>query len=130
MERKPLAWHLLAEERIRAAQASGAFENLPGLGQPIPDIDEPHDELWWVKQKLKHEQLQVLPPALQLRLDVEQTLMRIAELRSEGEVREEIAALNERIRKLSFAAHWGPPVDVQPLDVDDVLADWRCMNGR
>jgi hypothetical protein len=126
----PLAWHLLAEVRIRAAQAAGAFENLPGLGQPIPGIDEPHDELWWVKQKLRREQLQSLPPALLLRLDMEQTLARITEMRHEEDVRAEIDALNERIRKTGFAVTWGPPVDVQPLDVDDVLADWRHTNRR
>jgi hypothetical protein len=125
MERKPLAWHLLAEERIRAAQAAGEFDHLPGLGQPIPGIDEPHDELSWVKEKMRREQLQSLPPALLLRLDVEQTLARIERLRDEGEVRAEILALNERIRRVSFAA-WGPPVDVQPLDVEDVLAAWRA----
>ncbi|HEX5102314.1 MAG TPA: DUF1992 domain-containing protein [Pirellulaceae bacterium] len=36
----------LAEQRIRAAQAAGEFDNLPGFGQPIPGLDEPHDELW------------------------------------------------------------------------------------
>jgi len=130
MDRKPLAWHLLAEVRIRAAQAAGKFENMPGLGQPIPGIDEPHDELWWVKQKLRREQLQSLPPALLLRLDVEHTLSRLADLRHENEVRAEIDALNERIRKTGFAVAWGPPVDVQPLDVDDVLTDWRRTNRR
>jgi DnaJ homologue, subfamily C, member 28, conserved domain len=125
MDRKPLAWHLLAEERIRAAQAAGAFEQLPGLGKPIPGIDEPHDELWWVKQKMRLEQIQSLPPALLLRLDVERTLARLASIRHENDVRVEVEALNERIRKMSFAVSWGPPVDVQPLDVGEVLADWR-----
>ena len=123
--RKPLAWHLLAEERIRAAQADGQFDNLPGLGQPIPGIDEPPDEWWWVKAKLKREGLQALPPALELRLDVQRTRERIARLTTEDEVRREVAALNERIRKGSFGVTWGPPVDVQPLDVEQVLADWR-----
>ena len=122
MERKPLAWHLLAEERIQAAQAAGEFEHLPGLGQPIPGIDEPHDELWWVKQKLQREQLQSLPPALLLRLDVERTLARLASIRHEDDARVELEALNERIRKMSFAITWGPPVDVQPLDLDDLIA--------
>ena len=126
MERKPLAWHLLAEERIRAAQAAGAFDHLPGLGQPIPGIDEPHDELWWVKQKMRLEQLQSLPPALLLRLDVQQTLARIRSLRHEDDVRDEIAALNERIRRGSFAVTWGPPVDVQPLCPDEIVSQWAA----
>jgi len=120
----------LAEERIRAAKAAGKFENLPGLGQPIPGIDEPHDEVWRVKQKLGREQLQALPSALLLRLDVEQTLAHVADLRHEDDVRAEIDALNERIRKTGFAASWGPPVDVQPLDLDNVLTDWRRTHRR
>jgi hypothetical protein len=121
----------LAEQRIRAAQAAGEFDNLPGFGQPIPGIDEPHDELWWVKDKLKREQLSALPPALAIRLDVEQTLQRIAALEKEAEVSQEIAALNERIRKASFAVTWGPSVDVVPLDVDEVVARWqRQRSGR
>ena len=34
-------WDSLAEQRIREAQASGEFDNLPGFGKPIPGIDEP-----------------------------------------------------------------------------------------
>jgi hypothetical protein len=119
-----LPFDTLAEQRIRAAQAEGQFDNLPGFGQPIPGIDEPHGELWWVKDKLKREQLSALPPALAIRLDVQQTLARIATLENEAEVRQEIAALNERIRKASFAVPWGPSVDVVPLEADEVVSQW------
>jgi hypothetical protein len=121
-----LPFDSLAEQRIRAAQAAGEFDNLPGFGQPIPGIDAPHDELWWVKDKLKREQLSALPPALAIRLDVQQTLARLPSLAAEAEVRQEIAALNERIRKASFAVTWGPGVDVVPLDIGDVLAQWQA----
>jgi len=118
-------WDSLAEDRIRAAQANGEFDNLPGFGKPIPGIDEPYDELWWVKDKLKREGLSSLPPALALRLDVEQTLARIQSLPAEHEVRRELAALNERIRKLSIGPLWGPPVDVVALDVEEAVSAWR-----
>ena len=32
---KPISWHVLAEGRIRDAQAAGQFDNLPGFGQPL-----------------------------------------------------------------------------------------------
>jgi hypothetical protein len=117
-------WQSLAEERIRDAQAAGQFDNLPGFGKPISGLDEPHDELWWVKQKLARENLSVLPPALQLRLDVERTLARIDQLASEPQVRREVAALNERIEKLRLGASWGPSVDTVPLDPDEVVRRW------
>ena len=136
-QKRRLSWDSLAEARIAAAQAEGQFDNLPGFGKPIAGIDEPHDDLWWVKDKLKREQLSSLPPALAIRLDVEKTLAQIMVGRAhptdaagtarptEAEVRQEIAALNERIRKASFGVAWGPSVDVQPLDVEEIIARWR-----
>jgi DnaJ homologue, subfamily C, member 28, conserved domain len=121
-----LPFDMLAEQRIRAAQAAGEFDNLPGFGQPIPGIDEPHDELWWVKEKLKREQLSALPPALAIRLDVQRTLDRLTTLASEAEVRDEIAALNDRIKQASFAVTWGPSVDVVPLEVEQVVGEWHA----
>jgi len=53
------AWAIIAEEQIRAAQDAGQFDNLQGFGKPIPGIDDPHDEFWWIKAKLKREQLSV-----------------------------------------------------------------------
>lgn len=59
----------LVEARIQAAIARGEFEGLPGLGKPIPDLDEPCDELWWVRRWMKRERLDLeremeeLPPA-------------------------------------------------------------------
>src|SRR3954466_6810455 len=87
------AWDSLAEQRIQAAQAEGQFENLPGFGKPIPGIDEPHDDLWWGKDKLKREQLSSFPPALEIRVDVEKTLGRLGDLSTEAEVRRELMAL-------------------------------------
>jgi hypothetical protein len=119
------AWDSLAEQRICEAQESGQFENLPGFGRPIPGIDEPHDELWWVKDKLRREEISHLPPALAIRLDSERTLDRLASIAAESQVREELSALNERIRKASLGPIWGPPVDVLPLDIDEVVKQWR-----
>lgn len=48
---------LISDNRIRQAMEEGQFDNLPGLGKPIPDIDEPYDPLWWVKKWMKREQL-------------------------------------------------------------------------
>lgn len=55
-------WQSYAEELIRAAQEAGEFDKLPGFGQPIPGIDEPHDEYWWVREKLKREGIKIEAP--------------------------------------------------------------------
>ena len=46
---------LLAENRIREAVQQGKFDRLPGRGRPLPEIDAPYDENWWVKGWLKRE---------------------------------------------------------------------------
>lgn len=51
------AVELIADNRIRQAMEEGQFDNLPGLGRPIPDIDEPYDPMWWVKKWMKRENL-------------------------------------------------------------------------
>src|SRR5690606_41871919 len=67
--RKPahLSWESFAERRIREAAEAGAFDNLPGLGQPIPGIDEPMDENWRVRKKLRPANLAVVPPTIAAR---------------------------------------------------------------
>jgi hypothetical protein len=49
----------------------GEFDNLPGAGKPIPALDKPHDELWWITQKLRRENLSYLPATLALRKEAE-----------------------------------------------------------
>ena len=47
----------IAENRINQAIEEGKLDDLPGLGQPIPDIDEPYDPMWWAKQWIRREKL-------------------------------------------------------------------------
>ncbi len=35
----------LINARIKAAEEAGAFDNLPGAGQPLPAVDEPENAL-------------------------------------------------------------------------------------
>jgi hypothetical protein len=125
-KKKPVNWTSLAEKRIREAEAAGEFENLPGFGKPIPGIDEPYDENWWVKEKLKQERISALPPALEIALDKERTLAAVAKLTSEAEVRQQLAALNERIRRAHFNCGWGPSCNTVPVEIEEYLQGWRA----
>ena len=129
--RKPtgLAWESFVERRIREAQAAGAFDNLPGRGQPIPGIDEPLDENWWVKQKLRDEGVNVLPPVLEARLDSERTLESLAAFRSEAEVRRMLAELNERLLNAVKSAAVGPGFGVPPVDIEAIVREWRTQQS-
>src|SRR4051794_2486322 len=93
-----MTWESFAEEKIRQSAQEGAFDNLPGFGKPIPGLDDPLDDWWWIKQKVRRENISVLPPALQLRADVERELVRIWTLAGEQDVRTAVANLNEKIR--------------------------------
>jgi hypothetical protein len=125
-QRRPgQSWEDFAEERIRDAQEQGEFDALPGFGQPIPGIDQPHDELWWVKEKLKRERLSHLPPSLAIKRDVELTLQRIAALTDEADVRREVRELNNRIREANYRSVWGPPSTQLPLDEEEIVTQWR-----
>lgn len=55
------ALQIVAENKILAAIESGEFDNLPGFGKPCALIDEPYDPFWWVRQKLKREELSIPP---------------------------------------------------------------------
>lgn len=119
------------ERQIREAQARGEFDDLPGKGKPIPDLDEPHDDMWWVKKLMAREELSYLPAGLELRRDIEKTLVLLLRKSSERDVRREVDALNARIRALNARAVAGPPSDVMPLDVDAVVQRWRSREpGR
>lgn len=55
------AIQMVADNKIRAAIEAGEFDNLPGFGKPSPLIDEPYDPMWWVRRKLRQEELPADP---------------------------------------------------------------------
>lgn len=128
-DKKPIeSWEDLAERRIREAQVAGEFENLPGFGQPIPGIDEVLDENWWVKAKLRREQIQALPPIMEARLARQRLLESLAELPNLAAVRDRVAALNDQIRRAHFSQIAGPADGVLPLIEEEVIAAWKRVS--
>ncbi|MDQ3945150.1 MAG: DUF1992 domain-containing protein [Actinomycetota bacterium] len=129
-ERKPpgVDWESWVERQIRESMERGDFDNLPGHGKPLR-LDGPDDELWWVRDKLRREQVSCLPPALALRKDLDDTMDRIAGARTETEVRRLVAAINDRIVYVNSHAISGPPSNLVPLDVDRLADEWR-QRGR
>ena len=45
----------IAERKIREAMAEGAFDNLPGRGKPIEDIEEYREPGWWAARAIEEE---------------------------------------------------------------------------
>lgn len=128
-QRKPpgASWESWIDKQIREARERGEFDNLPGAGKPLPGIDgeSGRDENWWIREKLRREELSYLPPSLAVRKELEDTRAKIAAATSEHEVRDLVAAINERIRYVNRRPGDGPPSTVMPLDVDETVARWR-----
>jgi hypothetical protein len=127
-ERKPpgTSWETWIEAQIRVAMEDGAFDNLPGAGEPIPNPGEDYDPLsWWVKQLVQREQISMLPPALELLRKVEKEVAEIESVQDETTVRRRVSALNVEIAKVNATVLEGPPTRLSTLDVDQVVARWR-----
>lgn len=131
-QRKPpgVSWESWVDRQIREGIKRGEFDRLQGHGQPLRGLDQPHDELWWVRDKLRREGVSVLPPALALRKDVERAREVMARSSSEAAVHEIVEEVNGRIRALNRKAIPGPPSNLMPLDLERILTEWRASRQR
>ncbi|GAA3076581.1 DUF1992 domain-containing protein [Streptosporangium carneum] len=128
-ERKPpgVSFETWIDRQIREATERGEFDDLPGTGKPLPGEGRPHDEMWWIRQKMQAENLSFpLPGTLALRKEAEESRAAAVAARSEDEARRIIGAVNDKIRESYGKSLSGPPL-VQPLiDVEEVVDDWRA----
>ncbi|WP_338051407.1 DUF1992 domain-containing protein [Pseudonocardia acidicola] len=116
------------EKQIRMAEERGDFDNLPGHGKPLPGLDGPPDDLWWVKEFLRREGLSteaLLPTSLQLRKEIQRLPETVRGLPSERAVRDVVAELNLRIVDW-LRAPSGPQVPIGPVKADAVVQQWRA----
>ena len=119
----------IVERRIREAAERGEFDDLPGAGRPLPDLDKPYDEMWWVKNLIEREQLSLLPPALELRRDVERGLEQALGLAHEADVRRAIRLLNAKICRANRTAHAGPAANLGLIEAEEIVRAWRKRRG-
>lgn len=126
-ERKPsgVPWQSWIDRQIDRARERGDFDGLPGAGQPLPDLGGPLDELWWVKGKLRRENLSYMAPSVALRKHVHDALQAVSEADSETEVRRLIASINQQIREANRKGIRGPALPLTPFDADRVVREWR-----
>ncbi|MYU34252.1 DUF1992 domain-containing protein [Streptomyces sp. SID8358] len=126
-ERKPagISFESWVDKQIREAEQRGDFSHLPGFGKPLPGLERPYDENWWIKAKLEREGVSVLPPSLALRKEAEDAREEALGARSEREARRILAEVNDRIREALRTPPEGPPLNIRPLDVEAVVAQWH-----
>lgn len=129
-ERKPpgVTFETWIDKQVREAAERGEFDNLPGAGKPLPDLDKSHDEMWWIRQKVRREGLSteaLLPTPLQLRKEIERLPDTVRDLPSEQAVRDVVEELNLRITDW-LRAPSGPQVPVGPVNTENVVERWRA----
>ncbi len=131
-ERKPqgVTWESWIDRQIRRARERGEFEDLPGAGEPLRDLHKPFDELWWVKEKLRREELSYMSPSIALRKQVQDALQTAWRAESEPEVRRLIAEINEQIRAANRKGIRGPSLMLMPLDPDRVVREWKRQRSH
>ncbi|QHC24480.1 J-domain-containing protein [Streptomyces sp. GS7] len=130
-ERKPpgISFESWTDKQIREAAERGAFEDLDGFGKPLPHLDRPYDEMWWIKEKMSREHLSLLPASLALRKEAEDALAAADRAPSEAALRRILTEINDRIRAALAAPLDGPPLNLVPFDIDELAAKWREQQG-
>lgn len=119
------------DRQIRAARERGELDNLPGEGKPLPKRQGGTVE--WVVRKLHEENVDtaaLLPPSLSIPREVADLPARLATLRTEREVRAVVEDINKRILAVHRAPQVGPPLRMGPLDVEEIVENWRTTRER
>ncbi|OIJ24505.1 J-domain-containing protein [Nocardioides luteus] len=111
--------------QVQQAIQRGEFDNLPGAGRPIKNLDRDHDPDWWVKQLIEREQIVLLPRSVQLRKDDAELDDLLDTQTTEDGARRIIEEFNERVIAARYGAPEGPPLITMPRDVDATLEAWR-----
>ena len=128
--RKPpkVSFRWWVDRQIGEARERGEFDDLPGTGRPLPKPTGNDAATDWVLRQVRaggHDTKALLPPALALKREVQDLPERLAVERTERQVREVVADLNERIRQAYLNHHTGPPLTVALVDVEEAVEDWR-----
>jgi len=129
-ERKPtgLSWESWIDRQIREGQAQGAFDDLSGAGQPNERIGVVHDEMWWIKAKLRDEDINYLPPTIAIRTERADAIDAAMLANTEDAARVLIDDVNARIRYVNSHATAGPPSSVMTIDVETFIERWRAAH--
>jgi hypothetical protein len=128
--RKPpgMRYETWIERQVREAQERGAFDNLPGAGKPLRNLDAPFTAERWARDWVEREGgdlVGMLPPLLRLRKERATLLASLAEVTSEVVLREVVTDFNHRLLDQYRRPIEGPLVAVGVLDLDETVAAWR-----
>ena len=115
----------IAERRIADGQADGFFDDLPGHGKPIADLDRPRPAGWWAERFVAKERHGLARE--DLLASVRRAMPGIWRLTDAEAVRSSIERLNEDITEHNRVTSIEP---VPPLDPAETIATWRRLRGE
>ncbi|WP_233205700.1 DUF1992 domain-containing protein [Cryobacterium sp. Y82] len=114
------------EMAIQQAIRRGEFDNLPGAGKPLANLERGYDPDWWIRQKIESEKITGLgPPALTLRTENAELDARLDSVQSEAAVTEILRDFNSRVVAARRQLQGGPPVVTPTRDLAEQLDLWR-----
>jgi len=113
----------ISDRRIQAAREAGLFDNLPGAGKPIPDLDRRRPAGWWAERKVSEARDQMKAEALAER--IAKAMPAIWRLKTEDEVVARVQELNAEIEPYNRYTRWKP---VPLLNESEVVARWRELS--
>lgn len=122
------------DKQIEQAERQGAFDNLPGAGRPLQDVDVRSDPDWWVRGLIERENLdlsEALPGVMQLRREKAAFPGSLLDLPDEDAVRQRLEDFNERVLADRRRPHVGPhpPPVVGRVDVEELVEVWRAARA-
>ncbi len=123
-ERRAEHQALWVDLEVRRAIERGEFDDLPGAGKPLRDVED-RDPDWWIKRLIERERISVLPPALALRVEDQRLHETLDATGSAERVRELLEDFNRRVVEARRQLQGGPPVVTALRDVDTELMAWR-----
>ena len=125
--------HSWVDLEIKQALRRGEFDNLPGAGQPLKNLDQ-NDPDWWLKGLIEREKLDLsaaLPTVMALRQERRSFPESLARISDEVAVRERLADYNARVLEDRRKPVVGPnsPAVAGRVDVDEMVAQWRELRA-
>ncbi|WP_405371858.1 MULTISPECIES: DnaJ family domain-containing protein [unclassified Microbacterium] len=121
---------LYVETVLQQAFRRGDFDNLPGAGKPLEGLGASDDPDWWIRRKIKAEQLTGLgPPALRLRVEHAGFDDHVDGLTREDDVREYTEDFTRRVIEARRQLQGGPPVVTPTRDPDAEVSAWHARRA-
>jgi hypothetical protein len=87
------------EQKIREAMADGSWDDLPGMGRPLPDIDREYHPGWWAKRWVDQQRKSIA--ADELRRVIRDEVPRLRTMRDRAAAQQRADTLNRLIDEVN-----------------------------